>query len=179
MPFLRTATVRQDSRDTFEVVTASEVKVSFFGSLEFGRVGQPRQTPDGVARVASLEDLLATKLKVILQRSEAKDYKDIAAMVKAGVRLDTGLAAAEQMFRPTFPPAESLKALVYFQGEDMQRVTADERQVLVAAARGVKSLPIVKLLPDLALRQTTSSPARAVPEPSTVDPPRLGPKMGM
>jgi hypothetical protein len=31
--------------------------------------------------------LMATKLKVVLRRAEAKDYRDIAAMIKAGVNL--------------------------------------------------------------------------------------------
>ena len=149
LAFLRDTTVRQDSRDTFEVATASGVKVSFFGSLGFGRVGQPQQTVNGVLRVASLNDLLATKLKVILQRSESKDYKDIGALLKAGVRLDTGLAGAEQMFKPTFAPAESLKALVYFEGGDMHRLTAADRQVLIEAAQRVKMLPPIDPAPDL------------------------------
>ena len=37
--------------------------------------------------VAPFEDLMATKLKVILQRAESKDYRDIAAMLQAGVSL--------------------------------------------------------------------------------------------
>ncbi len=150
LPFLRVTSVRQDSRNTFEVATASGVKVSFFGGLDFGRVGQPQQTDDGVLRVASLADLMASKLKVILQRSEAKDYQDIAAMLRARVRLDHGLAAAAKIFQPTFAPSESLKALVYFEGGDMPRLSAADRNVLIEAAREVKSLPRVKLKPNLA-----------------------------
>jgi len=33
-------------------------------------------------QVASLDELMATKVKVILQQIEAKDYQDIAALVK-------------------------------------------------------------------------------------------------
>lgn len=149
LPFLRSTVVRQDSRNTLEVATASGVRVAFFGGVDFGRVGEPRQTPDGVLQVASLDDLMATKLKVILQRSEAKDYQDLAALVRAGLRVETGLAAAEQMFRPTFAPAESLKALVYFEGGDLARLTAEDRMVLIDAARGVERLPVVRLKPDL------------------------------
>ena len=75
LPFLRNATVRQARPNTFEVETASGVKVSFFGGLDFGRVGLPQRTNDGVMRVAALDDLMATKVKVILQRSESKDYR--------------------------------------------------------------------------------------------------------
>lgn len=64
LPFLRKTTVRQDRRNTFEVATASGVKISFFGGLDFGRVGQPQRTADGVLRVASLADLMAMKAKL-------------------------------------------------------------------------------------------------------------------
>lgn len=158
LPFLKDTTVRQDSQNTFEVVTPTGVKVSFFGGLEFGRVGRPQKTSDGVLCVASLADLMATKLKVILQRSEAKDYQDIAAMVRAGVRVDAGLAAAEKMFHPTFPPTESLKAMVYFHGGDMTRLSAADRTTLMEAARQVTSLPQVVVSADLALAPTSHIP---------------------
>ena len=48
----------------------------------FGRVGTPEVTVDSTLQVASLDDLMATKLKVILQRAEAKDYRDLAAMIQ-------------------------------------------------------------------------------------------------
>lgn len=50
------------------------------------------------------------------QRVEAKDYRDIAAMIQAGAELEQGLASAKALFGPAFQPSESLKALVYFQG---------------------------------------------------------------
>jgi len=153
LPFLRESTVRQDHRETFEVVTATEVKVSFFGGIDFGHVGEPQQTADGVMTVASLDDLLATKVKVILQRAEAKDYRDISAMVSAGVRLDRALAAAERLFHPTFGASESLKALVYFEGGDLSRLAKRDRDVLVAAASEVKSLPSVIVRSGLRLSE--------------------------
>lgn len=71
--------------------------MSFFGAVGFGRVGEPELTEDGVLQVASLDDLMATKVKVILQRIEAKDYQDIAALLKAKVSLTKGLAAARAL----------------------------------------------------------------------------------
>ena len=154
LPFLREAEVTQDNGNTFEVITASGVKVSFFGGLDFGRTGESQETTDGVLLVASLADLMAMKVKVILQRSAAKDYQDIAAMVRAGVRVDLGLAAAVQMLKPTFPPSESLKALVYFEGGDLRRLSPEDRAVLKAAAAAVKSLPVVELKSRLTLSET-------------------------
>jgi hypothetical protein len=179
LPFVKAATVRQESANTFEVETATGVKVAFFGGLEFGRVGRPQRTADGVMRVASLEDLMATKVKVILQRSESKDYRDIAAMVRAGVGLETGLAAAEKMFQPTFPPSESLKALVYFEGGDMARLSAEDRKLLVDAARQVKSLPAVVISPGLASDETVTQATTIAPSARIKNAPRQqGPRMG-
>jgi hypothetical protein len=134
----------QQAKDTL-VVLASGVKLSFFGGLRFGRVGDPHLTTDGVAEVASLEDLMAHKLKVILQRAEKKDYEDIAAMLRAGHLLSRGLAAARLFFGAAFQPAESLKALSYFKDGDLARLSRDDRHTLIAAAAAVDDLPPVAL----------------------------------
>jgi hypothetical protein len=61
MPFLRTAQVLQETHDTLTVLASSDaadkrpVKLSFFGSISFGRVGEPQWTDDGIVQVASLE----------------------------------------------------------------------------------------------------------------------------
>jgi Nucleotidyl transferase AbiEii toxin, Type IV TA system len=120
------------------------VKLSFFGNLDLGRIDKPELTEDDVLNVASLDDLMATKLNVLLQRIEAKDYKDIAAMLEAGVSdLARGLAGASQMFKGAFQPSESLKALVYFEGGDLDLLTKREREVLIGAAQKVRDLPSV------------------------------------
>lgn len=91
LSFLSGSLIIQDSLDTLSVLVTlgqeslQSVKVSFFGSIGFGRVGEPELTEDGVLQVASLDDLMATKVKVILQRIEAKDHRDIiAALTKGG-----------------------------------------------------------------------------------------------
>lgn len=179
LPFVKAATVRQESTNTLEVETQGGVKVAFFGGLEFGRVGRPQRTTDGVLRVASLDDLMATKVKVIHQRSEAKDYRDIAAMVRAGVRLETGLAAAEKMFQPTFPPSESLKVLVYFEGGDMARLSVEDRVTLTQAVARVKSLPAVTIFPGLVRGETLAPASTVAPSvPRKTIRPRQGPRMG-
>jgi len=152
LPFAARSTVLQESVDTLTyLVPASTqennpVKVSFFASLRFGRVGAPQRTADGVAQIASLEDLLGHKLKVILQRIEAKDYVDIAALLKAGIPLEHGLASARALFGLSFQPAESLKALVYFEGGDLLSLSPGLRKDLIEATRQVRALPDVKIL---------------------------------
>ena len=154
-PFMAEATTLQDQDNSWVVLVPygnSEneyVKVSFFGTLGFGRVGEPDFTDDGVLQVASFADLMATKVKVVLQRAQAKDYRDVCAMVNAGVSLSYGLASARLLFGSNFQPSESLKALVYFNDGDLHTLTTDEKSTLVNAVK------IVRDLPEVALRAKT------------------------
>lgn len=150
-PFMDQATVLQDAADTL-VVSAWDghgrgrkpVKVSFFGGLPFGRVGDPLLTRDGVLEVASLDDLMAHKLRVVLARPEKKDYEDLAAMIRAGQSVARGLAAARALFGRQFQPASALKALVYFEGGDLASLRGADRNTLIGAASAVGLLPVVK-----------------------------------
>jgi hypothetical protein len=150
LPFLKTSQVVQDQVNTLTVLVygspaSTPVKVSFFGGIDHGRVGTPAMTEDGVLEIASLDDLMATKLKVILQRLEAKDYQDIAAMLQAGQPLEQGLAAARTLYGSAFQPSESLKALVYFEGGDLATLPEETKTVLIQASSGIRSLPDIKL----------------------------------
>lgn len=148
-PFLHQSTLLQDTPDSLtalvppSIPTDQHVKISFFGMLSFGRVGVPELTDDGVLQVAALDDLMSTKVKTILQRIEAKDYQDIAAMIRAGISLSHGLAGARTLYGPAFQPSESLKALVYFEGGDLHRLTHEERTLLIETAMSVRALPTV------------------------------------
>lgn len=151
-PFMERATVVQDAVDTLSVLAPAApsaggggVKVSFFGGLKFGRVGEPSLTCDGVVEVASLDDLMAHKLRVILLRPEKKDYEDIAAMIRAGRSMAQGLAAARAMFGKSFQPAAALKAAVYFADGDLGALPRTDRETLIAAVSAVGGLPSVKM----------------------------------
>ena len=150
-PFMEASTTLQDQGNTWVVLVSyghserEHVKISFFGTIAFGRVGEPDFTDDGVLQVASLDDLMATKVKVVLQRAEAKDYRDVSAMINAGVSLSRGLASARLLYGPNFQPSESLKALVYFDDGDLKTLTDDEKSTLVDAVKVVRNLPDVTL----------------------------------
>ncbi len=150
--FMARSTVLQDQPNSLSVLAPygdsgrEHVKVSFFGTIGFGRVGEPDITEDGVLQVASLDDLMATKVKVILQRAEAKDYSDIAAMVNAGVSLSKGLSSAREMYGLNFQPSESLKAMVYFEDGDLRTLEKGARNTLVKAVIEVRDLPPVAIL---------------------------------
>ncbi|MES2203865.1 MAG: nucleotidyl transferase AbiEii/AbiGii toxin family protein [Pseudomonadota bacterium] len=140
-PFITECTILQEELNTLSLLTPSNVKLSFFGGINFGRFSNPEFTEDHTLLVASLDDLMATKLKVILQRIEAKDYKDIAAMLKNGLKLERGLALAKKMYGNNFQPSESLKAMVYFKGGDLDTLTHDEKKILIDFASRVTELP--------------------------------------
>ena len=152
LPFVGRALVLQDERDAWTMLVPGkggerpEVKVSFFGGIDFGRVGEPERTSDGVVVAASLADLLATKVKVVLQRAEKKDYLDIAAMLRAGVNLAEGLAAAVAMFGSGFQPSEGLRALVFYRDGDLASLSESDQRLLVNAVKAVRELPEVRIV---------------------------------
>jgi hypothetical protein len=154
LPFFEQSTSLQDKGDTWIVLAPpaggsnDRVKVSMFGSIGIGRVGRPQLTADGVLRAASIDDLMATKVKVLLQRADAKDYRDIAAMLRAGADLSHALAAARAMFGPNFQPAESLKSLVCFEDGDLASLAPVDKQVLHEAVAAVGKLPPVLRVSD-------------------------------
>lgn len=146
--FLNRSKVIQDRQNTLTVLAPardSSVKISFFGEIGIGRAGVPDRTPDGAVEVASLLDLLATKLKTMQQRIEVKDYLDVAAMLRAGVRLETGLAAAAAMYSPSFQPSEAIKALTYFEGGDLASLPEGEKALLTRAVAEIRHVPVAGL----------------------------------
>ena len=123
------------------------VRISFFGAIGIGHVNEPLLTSDGVLLVASLEDLLATKLKAILDRAEAKDYVDIAALLSAGVSLSKGLGAFAAMFKSD--AVLPLKALGHFKDGDLPSLPAKGQELLRTARDRVSDVPRISLRPGL------------------------------
>jgi hypothetical protein len=145
LPWLASARVLQDQPETLTLLTPDTadvgVKVSFFGGLTIGRVADPEISDDGIALVASPLDLLATKLKVLLQRAEKKDYLDVATLLEANLPLAEGLAAASALYGPAFPPEEALKAIVFFADGDLPELPIAVRRRLEATVLTVEALP--------------------------------------
>lgn len=149
LPWMNTALALQDQPETLTLLTSGDqvqtgVKVSFFGGLTIGRVAEPDYTLDRVALVASPPDLLATKLKVLLQRAERKDYLDVATLLDSGLALSDGLAAAQALYGSGFPVLECLKALVYFADGDLAELGSSERRRLEQAVLAVDGIPSLK-----------------------------------
>jgi hypothetical protein len=145
LDFMSDVVVIQESPDGLTLLvggdTDKEVKLSFFGTIDSGRAGVPELTRDGHVLVASLVDLLASKLKVILQRIALKDYHDIAAIIQSGMKLEEGLGVAKALYGNKFQPSECLKALVYFEGGDLAELDDVNRKTLIEAVSCVGRLP--------------------------------------
>jgi hypothetical protein len=156
LPFLRGAHVLQAEPNTatFSIERDGEIKVSFFGGLSFGRVGVPERCEDNGLWVASLLDLAAQKMKVILSRAEAKDYLDIHALIEAGITLPLALAAAQALY-PEFNPLISLKALAYYGEASLAAVPAAVREKLESESATVASVqPIEKAAGTISFSQS-------------------------
>ncbi len=149
-PFLRSSEIVQEDAETLVILArmpSGPVKISYFGNITFGHVNEPFQTADGTLFVASTEDLLATKLKTILDRAEARDYRDISAMLAAGVALEKGLGAFAKMFNKD--PGLPLRALGFFKDGDLPNLPAEVQNLLRSARDRVGDIPNVRLRPGL------------------------------
>jgi len=136
LPLLAQAKVLQNVSQTLTVALdrAGNVKLSFFGDLRLGRVGEPEETSDGVVAVASLLDLAGTKAAVVTQRAEAKDYIDMLTIIETGIPLVQAMAAAQAIYGKQYNPLMTLKSLTYFGDGDLHKLTSDQKSKLVKAA---------------------------------------------
>jgi len=160
IPYLKNAemTQFQDNTLTALVDRNGPVKLSFFGSLGIKRAQDPDIAEENGIQVASLLDLLASKLKTVQSRAEAKDYRDILATFDAGLCLAEGLAAAAAIYGKNFNGVLSLKALTYFEDGDLPSLTPTIQKRLLAAATSVnlKGLPLVAARSGLSLQDEGS-----------------------
>src|SRR5207237_3056097 len=110
------------------------IKLSFFGGIGFGRVGEPVRIR-GIARIASRLDLLGTKLATVTQRIEARDYIDIAALLGSGLTINEGVAALLALYGPQASGLQSVKTIAWFRDGGLDQVLPpDVRDVLTRAA---------------------------------------------
>lgn len=145
--FMRRARTIQEGENTLVAAVdtpSGPVRLSFFGAVTIGRINDPLRTDDSTLLVASLEDLLATKLKAILDRAEAKDYLDISAMLSANVSLARGLGGFAGMYGKD--PSLALRAIGYFKDGDLSSLPEKHRSILRAARDRVSEIPRTQLV---------------------------------
>jgi hypothetical protein len=134
------------------VVEPGGVHLAFYGGLRLQTVAEQAVSPDNGLVVASVFDLAGTKAKAVLDRSEWKDYIDIAALLDAGHALTDviGYAAAvfDRLF--AFPAPVFLRNLVWFRDGTAPDVPADARLVLERAVAGLDlaDIPLVEAFRD-------------------------------
>lgn len=145
-----TVAVLQNSKNTYTVQVHSPtspdgktVKLSFFGELNFSTMGEPIQAENSL-EIASVRDLLATKLKAVYGRIEAKDYIDIAEILKRSDApaklLEKGLSDYQVLVNA--PDAASpLRALCWFGEGDLSAVDQATRALLESTAAQVGDIP--------------------------------------
>lgn len=157
IPYLKQAemTQFQDNTLTALVDRNGPVKLSFFGALGIKRVQDPDIAKENGVQIASLLDLLASKLKTVQSRAEAKDYRDIVALFDAGLSLGEGLGAAAAIYGKNFNGALSLKALTFFEDGILPSLAPAIQKRLRAAATSVnlKDLPRVAARSGLSLQE--------------------------
>ena len=140
LPFLPGATITQQGPNTLSarVDRGGPVQVSFFGVPDIVRLRPPVVAADNGLRIASLLDLAGTKAAVVQQRAEAKDYRDLDAILEGGrIGLSTALAAACAIYGPKFNPQITLKALSFFGDGNLSLLPGTVQDRLARAARGV------------------------------------------
>jgi hypothetical protein len=111
--------------------------------MTIGRINDPLRTADSVLLVASREDLLATKLKAILDQAEAKDYSDISALLVHGSSLETGLGGFVAMFRKD--ASLPLKAIGFFKDGDLPTLPEADQDRLRQARDRIATIPHLKI----------------------------------
>ena len=145
--FMRDAQTIQEDENTLVVVASmpsGPVKVSFFGGMTLGRINEPLRTKDSKLLVASMEDLLVTKLKAILDRAEEKDYRDISAILSTGISLEKALGAFAKIYGKD--PGLPLRAMGYFKDGDLPSLPKTDQNIIRAARDRVSQIPEVPLI---------------------------------
>lgn len=141
VPYLRGSRTVQSAANTLTVLVdrGGPVLLSFFGSLRLGQVAATETAEGSAFAVASLLDLAGTKVAVVTQRAEVKDYQDIHALITlAGLDLPTMLAAAIIVYGSEFNPLIALKAISYHDDPGLNGLPASLRRELLAAVRATR-----------------------------------------
>ncbi len=139
LSWLGRVAINEAAPDHLVVTTSSEVNLSFFGGMGLQSVAEPSRVEQNGIVIASIFDLAGTKAKAILDRSEWKDYVDIATLLRHGLTLPGIIGYASTIFAPTFdfPVAVFLRSLAWFgdgTAPDVPPEMQDELERAAAAA---------------------------------------------
>lgn len=155
--------VLQNDSNTYAVLAKAPhcdardvVKLSFFGGMQLPVLEPPEVAENGV-RIASVRDLLATKLKVLHDRVEYKDYVDIAEILQRSplppLSLQQGLSDFESMYEGA-NAAITLKELCWFNQPELNTLNLSTKQFLTSVVQKVADLPPATSPSPLMLRRS-------------------------
>lgn len=140
-------TISQASANNLVITTAKAVNLSFSGGMDIATVAEPSLVTENGLVIASTFDLAGTKAKAILDRSEWKDYVDIAMLLRDGVAIPEMIGYATTIFAPRFefPAAVFLRSLVWFGEGTAKDVPHEIKQELERAVAkiGANDIPVV------------------------------------
>ena len=140
VPYLANAEARvsEPATLTCTVKRRKTVSLSFFSVPRLKPVRPPViADPPGVA-LASMLDLAATKMAVVVRRAQLKDYLDIDAILeRTDISLVDALAAGALFYGTQFNPMLTLKALTYFDDPGLAEFPAPARARLTRAVSTV------------------------------------------
>ncbi len=136
IPYLKDAMpiLSQNNSLVCAIDRGGTVKLSFFGGLSFGHIQSPDEAENTFISVASLLDLMASKLKVIQDRAEYKDYFDLYTLLQHDL-FENGLGAAQAIYGASFNPLLSLKALGFFDDGDLAGLSDEIKAFLISEIR--------------------------------------------
>lgn len=141
-------TINESSPNHLVVTTARGVNLSFLGGMTIQCVAEPSIVAENGIVVASIFDLAGSKAKAILDRSEWRDYVDIATILRNGHALAEIIGYAQTIFSPLFefPVAVFLRSLVWFGDGTAVDVPDDMKRELesAVAAAARESIPVVE-----------------------------------
>ena len=151
LPFLATSHIVQPEINTLNImheVNGDFVKFQFLAGFgkRIARIEEYIICDDYGLKMASLRDLLGTKLNTIQACAEAKDYIDIDALLQNGFTIDEGLGCAQAIYGQTFDPSTSLRALCSFRDGDLPDLAPEIQERLINASQGVATIPQIAII---------------------------------
>ena len=146
--WLGEVTVIDAAPNTLSFSTTDAVTLSFFGGMAIQVVAEQGLVHENGLVIASVFDLAGTKAKALLDRSEWKDYVDLATLLRAGHRPVDIIGYATTVFEPMFefPAAAFLRSLAFFEDGTAPDVPRDMQRELEAAVAQAwsETIPVVE-----------------------------------
>ena len=138
IPWIKSTTtaILQNSKNTLSLTISlsetEEVKLSFFGEYKFPPIEKPFQAQNNV-KIASIRDILVTKLHAVFNREEVKDYQDISEILESSKNPKSTLEQGIQDLFKRYPQLNLniiIKTLTWFENFSDSELPQNKRDIL-------------------------------------------------